>query len=205
MIPYFSHYTLSRRQPHLTESLLRRALTQSSTNMKMRYEIHRYNPFLDVTASEVTILYTDIPFSRVTRSKQRKTGLHYTLMPGLTSWFIAAEEIRWMRRQKISQHLQLIFFYKTQRKTSRTMHSPTLVNIWMLLAMRNCEFSRNPIFGKIKKHWNRRAVKKKPQQRLSRSAVWWFTEFCNSHCVSQFAASFIVVRAKTSIAESFFV
>jgi hypothetical protein len=35
-----------------------------------------------------------------------------------------------------------------------------------------------------------------------RSRFCWFTEFCNSHCLSQFAAPFIGVRAEVSIAES---
>ena len=96
---------------------------------------------------------------------------------------------------------------QAQRKTTSKHHMHTLR--LRSTTTNNCcrrkgitKKTRNPTFGGIKKHWNRRAVKKKPQQRLSRSAVWWFTEFCNSHCVSQFAASFIVARAKTSIAES---
>ena len=35
-----------------------------------------------------------------------------------------------------------------------------------------------------------------------RSNPYWFTEFCNSQCLSHFAAPFIVVRAETSVAES---
>lgn len=35
-----------------------------------------------------------------------------------------------------------------------------------------------------------------------RSKVWWFTELCNSHYVSQFAAFFIVTRAERSTVES---
>ena len=35
-----------------------------------------------------------------------------------------------------------------------------------------------------------------------RSKIWWFTKICNSHYVSHFAAFFIVVGAKTSVAES---
>ena len=35
-----------------------------------------------------------------------------------------------------------------------------------------------------------------------RSKFWWLTRLCNSHDVSHFAAFFIVVGAKTSIAES---
>ena len=37
---------------------------------------------------------------------------------------------------------------------------------------------------------------------ILRSSSYWFTEICNSQCLSQFAAPFIVVRAETSIAES---
>ena len=35
-----------------------------------------------------------------------------------------------------------------------------------------------------------------------RSKFWWLTGFCNSHYVSHFAAFFIVVGTKTSVAES---
>ena len=35
-----------------------------------------------------------------------------------------------------------------------------------------------------------------------RSKIRWFTEFCNSHYVSHFAAFFIVTRAKISVVES---
>ena len=37
-----------------------------------------------------------------------------------------------------------------------------------------------------------------------RSKFWWFTEFCNSHYVSHFAAFFIVARTKRSVAKSCF-
>ena len=40
------------------------------------------------------------------------------------------------------------------------------------------------------------------RKRNIRSNPYWFTEFCNSQCLSHFAAPFIVVRAETSIAES---
>ena len=40
------------------------------------------------------------------------------------------------------------------------------------------------------------------QKRNMRSKIRWLTRFCNSHYVSHFAAFFIVVGAKTSIAES---
>ena len=40
------------------------------------------------------------------------------------------------------------------------------------------------------------------QKRRVRSSPYWFTEFCNSQCLSHFAAPFIVVRAETSVAES---
>ena len=41
-----------------------------------------------------------------------------------------------------------------------------------------------------------------PRKCKLRSKFWWLTGFCNSHDVSHFAAFFIVVVAKTSIAES---
>ena len=40
------------------------------------------------------------------------------------------------------------------------------------------------------------------RKRKVRSKVWWFTGFCNSHYVSHFAAFFIDVGTKTSVAES---
>ena len=40
------------------------------------------------------------------------------------------------------------------------------------------------------------------RKRSIRSNPYWFTEFCNSQCLSRFAAPFIVVRAETSVAES---
>jgi hypothetical protein len=39
------------------------------------------------------------------------------------------------------------------------------------------------------------------RKRSIRSSTCWFTEFCNSQCLSHFAAPFIVVRAETSVAE----
>ena len=39
-------------------------------------------------------------------------------------------------------------------------------------------------------------------ERSVRSKVWWFTRFCNLFYVSHFAVFFIVVGAKTSVAES---
>ena len=41
-----------------------------------------------------------------------------------------------------------------------------------------------------------------PRKCKLRSKFWWLTGFCNSHDVSHFAAFFIVVGAKTSVAES---
>jgi hypothetical protein len=40
------------------------------------------------------------------------------------------------------------------------------------------------------------------RERSMRSNSCWFTEFCKSQCLSHFAAPFIVVRAKTSVAVS---
>ena len=40
------------------------------------------------------------------------------------------------------------------------------------------------------------------RKRSIRSSPYWFTESCNSQCLSHFAVPFIVARAETSIAES---
>ena len=52
------------------------------------------------------------------------------------------------------------------------------------------------------RHSNRHAPRN-TRKRNMRSKIWWFTEFCNSHYVSHFAAFFIVARTKRSIASSF--
>ena len=39
-------------------------------------------------------------------------------------------------------------------------------------------------------------------ERKMRSKIWWFTEFCNSHYLSHFAAFFIVAGAKISVVKS---
>ena len=51
------------------------------------------------------------------------------------------------------------------------------------------------------RHWLKYAHEL-PRGRHLRSKIWWFAEFCKSHCLSQRAASFIVVGPETSIAES---
>ena len=54
--------------------------------------------------------------------------------------------------------------------------------------------------------WNwfskKHAPRDNTKERNLRSKFWWFTEFCNSHYVSHFAAFFIVARTKISIAKS---
>ncbi len=52
------------------------------------------------------------------------------------------------------------------------------------------------------RHWNRHAERVSFQRQL-RSRIWWFAEFCNSHCVSHFAALFIGMGTKISIVENF--
>ena len=58
----------------------------------------------------------------------------------------------------------------------------------------------------IKKEvWNRHSTRHATTfllQRNMRSKIRWFTELCNSHYVSQFAAFFIGTRAKRSTVES---
>ena len=52
------------------------------------------------------------------------------------------------------------------------------------------------------KHWHKHALRNAPRA-LLRSMVNWFTEFCNSQWLLHFAAPFINMWTKTSVAESF--
>ena len=61
-------------------------------------------------------------------------------------------------------------------------------------------------FTKAKKlriswHSNRHAPRNTKERKV-RSKIRWFTEFCNSHYLSHFAAFFIDARAKRSVVES---
>ena len=51
------------------------------------------------------------------------------------------------------------------------------------------------------KHWHKHALRNAPRA-LLRSMVNWFTEFCNSQWLLHFAAPFINMWTKTSVAES---
>ena len=54
-------------------------------------------------------------------------------------------------------------------------------------------------------YWfSNRHAPRNTRERNVRSKIWWFTEFCNSHYLSQFAAFFIVARAKRSVVKSCF-
>ncbi len=48
---------------------------------------------------------------------------------------------------------------------------------------------------------NRHARRRTCERKL-RSRIWWFTEFCNSHYVSHFAALVIVARTEISVVKS---
>ena len=54
---------------------------------------------------------------------------------------------------------------------------------------------------RISRYSNRHALRN-TRERNMRSKIRWFTEFCNSHYVSHFAAFFIVARAKRSVVKS---
>ena len=60
------------------------------------------------------------------------------------------------------------------------------------------------VFGLCETDTERNVPSGKTRRRQLRSRIWWFTEFCNSHYVSHFAALFIVTRTKISVAKSCF-
>ena len=57
---------------------------------------------------------------------------------------------------------------------------------------------------RITRHSNRHAPRNTKERKV-RSKIRWFTEFCNSHYLSHFAAFFIDARAKRSVVESCFI
>ena len=90
-----------------------------------------------------------------------------------------AKRVRGLHSEKHKRHLD------TQIRNSR-IHAP---EGQMPLAVRGRDTEAGMLSGISRK-------------RKIRSNLYWFTEFCNSQCLSHFAAPFIVVRAETSVAES---
>lgn len=84
-------------------------------------------------------------------------------------------------------------YWMCQRQKSSLTHKSTQTTtppMWIMLpAWNGLDTEAGMLSGISRKH-------------SLRSSFYWFTEFCNSQCLSQFAAPFIVVRAETSIAES---
>ena len=69
---------------------------------------------------------------------------------------------------------------------------------------RETRLTSTPILGlRVSRYSNRHALRN-TRERNMRSKIRWFTEFCNSHYVSHFAAFFIVARAKRSVVKSCF-
>ena len=69
---------------------------------------------------------------------------------------------------------------------------------WGLL--RSQHVSRLNNNAKMWERWHKHALRSAPRARL-RSMVDWFTEFCNSQWWLHFAAPFIIMWTKTSVAE----
>ena len=67
---------------------------------------------------------------------------------------------------------------------------------------RECDLNRIKMFDVNLTHWNKHAKGISPKRGM-RSKIWWLAEFCNSHCVSHFAAFFIGMGTKISIVENF--
>ena len=82
--------------------------------------------------------------------------------------------------------------FSPKRKPHKNQNPPRITfNYYIETTLASCVY----------RHWNRHASRSTRKRNL-RSKIWWFTEFCNSHYVSHFAAFFIVAWAKISVAES---
>jgi hypothetical protein len=62
---------------------------------------------------------------------------------------------------------------------------------------------RKVVLNDIEKRYSNRHASERAQRRKLRSRFRWFTEFCNSHYLSHFAALFIVARAEISVVKSY--
>lgn len=65
-----------------------------------------------------------------------------------------------------------------------------------------CRTLRKEISLRMVNWYSNRHALRNTRERNVRSKIRWFTEFCNSHYFSQFAAFFIDARAKRSIVKS---
>ena len=98
------------------------------------------------------------------------------------------------RAELIVSHSLLHVFQETERRSTQTL-------IIQPTRMPKSKLQSHAAERLLNRYWERRAPRA-TQERNLRSKIWWFTEFCNSHYVSHFAAFFIVARTKISIAKS---
>ena len=78
--------------------------------------------------------------------------------------------------------------------TYLNLKGPIACAMWRLMSTQKmCDLSR---------WYSAKYAVRNTRQRNLRSKIRWFTEFCNSHYVSQFAAFFIDPRAKRSTVKS---
>ena len=87
----------------------------------------------------------------------------------------------------VATHTYISAWYVLKSRKRKGKHSNRLI------------ITTNCFYVGMNRHSNRHTPRRKCKMR---SKFWWLTGFRNSHDVSHFAAFFIVVGAKTSVAES---
>ena len=94
----------------------------------------------------------------------------------------------------------LSFFREKERNNKKYKIQKIICNHFNLTRDQNVGLKLQEFVGR-NRHSNRHTPENALKCKL-RSKFWWLTKICNSHDVSHFAAFFIVVGAKTSVAES---
>ena len=90
------------------------------------------------------------------------------------------------------------------RRSESLHHNSTLFSSPNVPSNTHFLLQKHAQWSLIRTDTQRGVVSGLSQNRNLRSKIWWFTEFCNSHYVSHFAAFFIVTGAKISIVNSCF-
>lgn len=84
---------------------------------------------------------------------------------------------------------------KNEFKQALTSPSRCTISLSGLAVKQDTPFSACTQASGVRTDTQRGMLPGLSRERKMRSKIWWFTEFCNSHYVSQFAAFFIDTRA----------
>jgi hypothetical protein len=105
-----------------------------------------------------------------------------------------------------SRHAQLVTLRSPIHITEGRARS-VLQMTWWVSGRHDIHCPNPNVLERTRSSWGRTDTQRNvlsglTRKRQLRSKIWWFTEFCNSHYVSHFAAFFIGAETKISVAKS---